>query len=422
MNKNTLLLLFLSIIFVNIQAQKSKLYIGGIAHIGNGEKISNSIISIKDGKFDVVGDANKIRIDPNAFDTIVKIYGKHIYPAFIAPNTKLGITEIDQIRASHDYNEVGEFNPNVRSLIAFNTDSKIIKTVRTNGVLITQTTPRGGIISGSSSIMYLDGLNWEDATLKADDGIHLNWPSSFHTHGWWGNPGETTKNKNYNINVLKIKSYFNKAKSYYHYNNKIDLQLESMKSLFNGESILYIHANYTKDINESILFFKSIGIKKIVLVGGKNLLNSLQIIKDNNISVILNRIHSLPSNEDAAIDQSFTLPSILKKEGILFCFAYNGDMEAMGTRNLPFTAGTSVTYGLDIEDAIAAMSLNTAKILGIDKITGSIEEGKYANFFISTGDALDMRTNNVENAFIRGEEIDLNNHQKELFYKYNTTD
>ena len=418
MNKKIFLLIFNLFLLGNISAQKTTLIMGGIAHLGTGEKIENSLIVIRDGKFDLVADASLVRIDPSAFDTVIRAYGKHIYPAFIAPNTTLGITEIDAVRASKDYNEVGSYNPNVRSQIAYNTDSKIIKTVRTNGVLVTQTTPRGGVISGLSSVMYLDGWNWEDATLKADDGIHLNWPSSFNTSGWWAEPGKTSKNKNYDDRVKEIKNYFEIAKSYSKDDSKMDLELVSIQELFKGTRNLYIHANYAKDIRESVRFFKKIGINNIVIVGGRDALNAISILKENNISIILERVHSLPVNEDAAIDQFYKLPIQLSENNILFCLSYSGDMEAMGTRNLPFTAGTAVAYGLDMEKAIASISLNTAIILGIEKTTGSIEIGKNATFFISSGDALDMRTNNIELSFIKGIPVDLNNHQKELFEKY----
>ena len=183
--KNRIVIIFLLIIALNANGQKPKLFIGATAHLGNGNVINNAAISIKNGVFELVADATKIRIDPTAFDTIYKIYGKHIYPSFILPNTTLGITEIDAVRASRDFEETGNINPNIRSLIAYNTDSKVIKTVRTNGVLIAQVTPRGGMISGQSSIMYLDGDNWENAILKIDDGIHINWPSTYYNTGWW---------------------------------------------------------------------------------------------------------------------------------------------------------------------------------------------------------------------------------------------
>jgi hypothetical protein len=394
MNKKIFYILVHCMFVLNISAQQTTLFMGGIAHLGNGEIIENSVIVVKDGEFDLVADASRIRIDPSAFDTIIRVYGKHIYPAFISPNTTLGITEIDAVRATKDYDEVGEFN------------------------LITQACPRGGIISGSSSVMHLDGWNWEDSQLKADDGIHLNWPSSYHTSGWWAEPGSTSKNKNYENGVNKIKTYFKIAKAYSKNNTEMDLELESTKGLFDGSRNLYIHADYAKEIRESVRFFKELGIEKIVIVGGKDALNAIPVLKEFKIPLILERVHSLPVNEDAAIDQFFTLPSQLQAKGILFCLAYNGDMEAMGTRNLPFTAGTAVAYGMEMEDAISAISLNTAIILGIDNKVGSIEKGKDATFFISSGDALDMRTNNVERAYIKGHPVDLNNHQKELFEKY----
>ena len=410
-------ILVLIIIHSSVFGQNT-LFIGGTAHLGNGQKINNSLISIVDNKFDLVADANKVRIDPNAFDTIIKIYGKHVYPSFISPNNTLGITEIDAVRATRDFNETGEFNPNIRSLIAYNTDSRILKTVRTNGILITQCTPRGGIVSGTSSIMYLDGWNWEDAAVKIDDGIHLNWPSSYHTSGWWANPGETNKNKKYRESVNKIKEYFEKARAFSENPVQMDNHMTAMIGLFNGKKNLYINVKYAKDIRESIKYFSNIGIKNIVIVGAEDALNAVNTLKKYNIPVILGRIHSLPRDEDSPIDEPFSLPYKLKDHGILFCFSYHGDMEAMGSRNLPFTAGTAVAYGLEMEHAISALSLNTAKILGISKTHGSIEPGKFADFFISDGDALDVKTNNVEYIYIQGKSIDLNNHQKDLYEKY----
>ena len=170
--------------------------------------------------------------------------------------------------------------------------------------------------------------------------------------------------------------------------------------------------------NQSITYFNNIGIKKIVIIGGKDALNAIEILKKENIPIILERIHSLPSNEDAAIDELYTLPAKLEKEGILFALSYQGDMEAMGSRNLPFTAGTAVAYGLEAEKAISAITLNTAIILGIEKTSGSIEKGKHASFFISSGDALDIRTNQLESAYLKGKKVNLENHQKELFEKF----
>ena len=419
MNKIVIYLIILFSAF-NINAQNNKpiLFLGATTHIGNGKKIQNSAISIIDGKIDIVANASMIRIDSTAFDTIFKLYDKHIYPGFIVPNTTLGITEIDAVRASNDYRETGKINPNVRALIAYNTDSKISKTVRSNGVLLAQVTPRGGLVSGQSSVMYLDGWNWEDAVCRSDDGIHINWPISYYQSGWWGEPGDVKKNKEYADKKNELYNLFKKANSYNKKSQIFNLKLESMKGLFNSTKTLYVHANNANDMLDAIDFSNYFKIKKIVIVGGEDALKISDVLKKNNIPIILKRIHRLPEKEDSPIDAPFTQPAELEKAGVLFCLSYSGDMEAMGSRNLPFTAGTAVAYGLDYEKAISSITLNTAKILGIDKKCGSIEKGKEATFFISSGDALDMRTNKIEKAYIKGKAINLNNHQRELFNKY----
>ena len=417
MNKFILTLIVI-LITINTMAQKPILFIGGIAHIGNGEVIENSAISIKEGSFDIVADANFIRIDPTAFDTIIKLYGKHIYPSFIVPNTTLGITEIDAVRASRDFNEIGGVNPNIRSLIAYNSDSKITKTIRTNGVLIAQVTPRGGLVSGQSSIMFLEGNNWEDAALKVDDGIHVNWPNSYYNTGWWAEPGETKENKKYSKKIYELNRLFSKAKSYYSSSEIIDLKMESMRGLFNGSKNLYIHANSANEIRDAIEFFENFKVNNLVIVGGEDALKVSNILVEKNIPVILNRVHRLPKSQDSPVDEPYIQAKKLQDKGILFCLSYEGDMEAMGARNIAFTAGTTIAYGLKYEKAVQSITLNTAKILGIDHLVGSIQSNKNATFFISSGDALDMRSNNVEKAYINGKEINLNNHQKELFNKY----
>ena len=191
-----------------------------------------------------------------------------------------------------------------------------------------------------------------------------------------------------------------------------------MKGLFNGSKTLYAHANHSHDIRKIINLSKELEIVKTVIVGAEDALKLVDELKDNDISLILNRIHRLPESSDSPIDEPFTQAKKLQEHGVLFCLSYQGDMEAMGGRNLPFTAGTCVEYGLDYEAAVSSITLNTAKILGIDGFLGSIEKGKDATFFISSGDALDIKTNNVEHAFIKGKKVDLENHQKRLYKKY----
>ena len=288
--------------------------------------------------------------------------------------------------------------------------------------MIAQVTPKGNVISGQSSVMYLKGDNWEDAQLRADDGLHINWPSSFYSTGWWAEPGEIKKNDNYSKKVEEMDRFFKKAAAYYIYSSTMDLKMESMKGLFNGTKTLYIHTNHANDMRDAIRFANKFKIKNKVIVGAEDALKMTELLKKNNVSLILKRTHRLPATQDKPIDDPFLQAKKLNDEGILFCLSYSGDMEAMGSRNLPFTAGTTVAYGQNYEDAVKSITLNTAKILKIDDVVGSIEKNKEATFFVSDGDALDMKTNNVIIAFIKGKEISLMNHQKELYNKYKIND
>ncbi len=395
------------------------LFLGAKAHIGNGSSIDVSAISIKDGKIDMVADATGIRINPQAYDTIYHVYNHHIYPGFIATNTTLGITEISAVRATNDYRETGVFKPHVRSLIAFNAESVIIPTIRSNGVLLAQVAPKGGRICGTSSVMKLDGWNWEDAAQKVDDGIHLNWPSYFVQTGWWAEPGDIKKTDTYQENYQDLEAYFSKAQSYLNNSNRaIDISMQAMMGLFTGQKRLYIHADSQREIIDAVLFSKKMNIPHIAIVGARQAHLITSFLKTHDVPLLLDRIHRLPATEDSDVDMPYKQAKILADANLTFGFCYQGDMEAMGQRNLPFSAGTAVAHGLDYETAVSALTLNTAKILGIDHKVGTLSSGKEATFFVSKGDALDMMTNNVKYAYIQGVEVDLDNKQKVLNRKY----
>lgn len=405
------------------QNKKRVLLMNGIAHLGNGQIIENSYISFANGKLEMVSPAQGIKLDLKSFDTIIEIAGKHVYPALISANTILGLQEAESIRASSDYNEVGGINPNVRSLIAYNTDSKILPTVKTNGVLYTQCTPRNGLICGSSSILATEGWNWEDAVLKADDGIHINFPKTIQKNGWWAEPEPSGKNTKFDEEFLALNNFFSEASSYCKsasgtFENNV--RFEAMRNVFAGTQNLYLHANSAKDIVLAINFAKKYSIKKPVIVGGKDAWKITSILRDNKIPVMLNRLFDLPELSDDDVDITFRTPYLLQKDSVLFCLQMEGDMEAMQSRNLPFLAGYSVAYGLTKEQALQSITLNAAKILGIDNLVGSLETNKLASLVISDGDLLDIKSNKVIAAFINGKPVNLVNEQQLLYEKYKT--
>ncbi|WP_375239997.1 amidohydrolase family protein [Aurantibacter sp.] len=389
---------------------------GATAHLGNGQVIENSLIMFSEGKLTFVGSANT-KIARNGL--VIDGTGKHIYPGFIAPNSTLGLAEIDAVRATRDYDEVGAMNPHIRSIIAYNTESKVVESMRPNGVLMAQITPRGGRISGTSSIVQLDAWNWEDAIIKENDGIHLNWPSTYSRGRWWlGEPSTLKENKNYTKQVAELKNYFDNAIAYNAKNTTNNKPFDALLELTTGKRTLFIHVDYEKGIIDAVNFVKDNNVKNIVIVGGYEANMVSDFLKKNEIPVLLQRTHALPNNTDEDYDLPFKLANQLVNSGVLVGLENSGDMERMNTRNLPFLAGTCAAYGLDKETALSLITLNTAKILGIDKNVGSLEVGKDATLFISEGDALDMRTNKLEKAFIQGRDISLESHQTELYKRY----
>ncbi len=392
--------------------------VGATAHIGNGTVIDNSVLIVEDGKISVCADARTTKVPYKG--TVIQADGKHIYPGFIAPNTTLGLQEIGAVRATNDTREIGTMNPHIRSLIAYNAESKVVESMRPNGVLIGQITPRGGRISGTSSIVQFDAWNWEDAAIKVDDGIHLNWPNSFSRGRWWlGEPSGLTPNKNYATQVDELNSFISNSKAYLNGSQDTkNLQFSAMNGLFNGSQKLFIHADDEKAITDAIAFTNKHGIKEVVIVGGYEAYKVAELLKKNTIGVLARRSHTTPEREDDDYDYPYKLAKLLVDQGVLVGLENSGSMERANARNLPFQAGTVAAHGLDKEEALKLITSNTAKILGLDKQLGTLETGKDATLFISEGDALDMRTNILTHAFINGREISLDTHQTNLWKRY----
>jgi len=387
---------------------------GATTHVGNGTVIENSVLVFNNGKITAIGNAST----PSQ-GKVIDATGKHIYPGFIAPGKSLGLVEVNAVRASNDQDELGEFIPNIRSIIAYNAESKVVESMRPNGILLTQTTPKGGRISGTSSIVQLDAWNWEDAIVKEDDGIHMNWPGSFSRGRWWlGEERGWKPNKNYEKQLEEIRSYFNNATAYGKNSSATKNEgFIAMQGLFNGSKKLYIYARGEKEIIDAVSTAKDLGVKSIVLVGGYEAYKIIPFLKQHNIPVLVQQTHLQPNRDDDDYDLPYKLPKLLVDGGLLVGIQ-NSSSSNFQTRNLPFYAGQVVGQGMDKEEALKLITSNTATILGIGDSYGTIEAGKSATFFVSEGDALDMRTNQLTHAFIDGRAISLETHQTELWKRY----
>ncbi len=391
-------------------------------HVGNGQVIENGSIEMSGGKIIQVG-SQISATQPNA--RIIDGKGKQVYPGLILPVTDLGLKEIaNGVRGSNDYEEIGEYNPSIRSIVAYNTDSRIINTLKANGILLANVTPKGGTISGSSTVVQLDAWNWEDAAYKMDIAIHLNLPSFISRPNrfalFLGLPIDRTDPTKQALEKMdEIKSFFRQAKVYINepVHKETNLKFEALRGLFDRSKKLFIHADQVKQMLVAIDFVKEFGFD-VVIVGASESYQIADLLKQNNIAVILQQQHELPATEDDDVDQPYKTPYQLQKAGVLF--ALNDEHDETRYRNLMFNAGTAAAYGLTREQALQAITLNSARILGIDATTGSIEKGKDANIVISEGDILDMRTSIISAAFIQGRQVSLENKQTQLYQRYMT--
>ena len=394
-------------------AQKSFVITNATIHVGNGTVIEKGALGIKNGKISEVGPADKVG---KGYEQTIDAKGQHLYPGFIASNTQLGLVEIEAVRATNDFREVGNFNPNVRSIIAYNTDSEIIPTIRSNVVLIAQITPQGGRMPGQSSVVHLEGDNYEEALLQTDGSVHLNWPSRYSFGGWWGEPGESSMNKNYTRDVEGIKLFFDAALAY----SKTDkpenanMRFDAMKGLFAKNKKLFVHVDDAQSMYEAFELLKDYKIE-LVYVGASEAWKAADFLKKNNIPVILGNVHALPSHEHDDVDLPYKHPALLQAKGVKFALSLEGSWQQ---RNLMFQAGHAVGFGLSKEEALRSITLSAAEILGIADRVGSLEIGKDATFILSVGDALDMRTSLVTDAYIQGKQVSLRNKQKDLYDKY----
>jgi imidazolonepropionase-like amidohydrolase len=384
--------------------QKGSFYLtNATIHIGNGKVIQNGTIKVTNGKIEAVGDNIAV---PAGADNVTNLKGQDLYPGLI-----------------QDAREIGEMNPSVRSIVAYNSDSKVINTLRSNGILLANVVPQGNFVAGTSSVVQLDAWNWEDAAYKTDAGLHVYMPSllprpSFGGRGggfgmgnFGAQGGDPVKEGLEKMEGLK--TFFREAKAYQQLTDRkaTNLKFEAVKDLFEKKQKLYMHATTAKQILVALDFVKEFGFD-MVIVGGSESYQVADLLKQHDVSVILQQPHSLPTAGDDDVDQPYKTAAQLKKAGVLFSIS-DDDSQTRG-RNLAFNAGTAAAYGLDKEEALAAITLNAARIMGVADKTGSIEVGKDANIVVSSGDLLDMRNSNVTAAYIQGRKIDLTDKHKLL--------
>tara|TARA_R110002072_G_scaffold13418_9_gene56214 strand:+ start:6222 stop:7508 length:1287 start_codon:yes stop_codon:yes gene_type:complete len=383
-------------------------------HVGDGTVIEQGTVTFSDGKITGVYPSNDI---PNLADFTVSSHsGEHLYPGFILPNTRLGLVEINNVRGTVDDREHGGLNASVRSLVAYNTDSELIPTFRFNGVLTAQIAPRGGLVGGNSSIVQLDAWNWEDAGIKVDDGMHVYWPHQLKRKvDVLRRKVDYETDDQYRGHIATLTELFKAAKVS---NDSKNLNFTAVKRVLSGEARLFLHVEEAKEIVDALNFARDVEAPNVVLVGGREALEVKDLILERQVPIIIQQVLGLPATADIAVDENFSRPARFKAAGFKVGLAAKIRQEPASGRNLPFIAGTAAGYGLTSEEAVAMITGDNAEILGLSSELGTITKGKRATLFISKGDALDMRTNQVRAAYIDGRLVEIRGTQQDLFERF----
>ncbi len=397
------------------QQQKPILLTDATVHTATQGVLEQTDLLMVDGKIAKIG--QDLAAAANA--EVIDLKGKHIYPGLIALVNQLGLIEIEAVRATDDTHEVTDTNPDVRAGIAYNADSEVIPTVRTNGFSYSLVYPRGDRLMGQSALMQLDAWNWQDATVKGQVALHINWPNASVLSSPWAPKEPEEMAKNNAKNMSELREYFVQAKAYAtakaaNKHRGIDSRWEAMLPVLKGERPVFVHADDARQIKQAMLFAKEYQLK-LVIVGGRDSWRVADELAAAKIPVVFTAPYGLPERDEEPIDIAYKTPALLQKAGVQFALSQDG---YWNTRNVVFAAGQAVNYGLTKEQALAAVTINAAKIAGMDSDIGSLEVGKAASVVVSDGDIFDYLGHKVRYMWIDGRAVDLNNRNIQLKDKY----
>ncbi|MEY2880927.1 MAG: amidohydrolase [Verrucomicrobiota bacterium] len=395
---------------------------GGTVHTVSGADLPATDLLMRDGKIAALG----AKLAAPADATVVDVAGKHVYPGFISAFTGMGLVELNSVRGTVDLAEPGALNPNARAATALNPDSEHIPVSRSNGILTALSVPHTtGLIAGTSTLIRMDGWTWEELALRPAVALHVYWPNMSVNRDPAAARPAADQERAIADNIRRLRDAFAAARAYLTAKTgagkpiDLDSRWEAMLPALRGELPVFVHADEIKQIESAVAWAKSEKLK-ITLVGALDAWRAIELLKTNAIPVILSPVLSLPLRREDPFDTAFSNPAKLAAAGIRFCIANDGanaEMATMADRNLPYQAGKAASYGLAPAEALKAITLYPAQILGVAAELGSLEVGKRATLFVSDGDPLEIPTH-IEQAYIDGARIDLSNRHVRLYEKY----
>ncbi len=397
-------------------------------HPVTGPDVENGSVLVLDGKIEDVGK----KLTAKSGVRVIDGHGLHLYPGMINAATNVGLAEIESIRDSIDLDEIGEFNPELRAEIAFNPSSEHIPVVRASGITSVIALPgsgarggRGGggsIITGQGALMHLDGWTWEEMAVKPSAVMEMVFPeirsagrNPFAALLPGGAPRTfQEEQRQYQAELRSISEFLEQVRRYKKAKDagvagfQRDLKLEAMLGVIDGTQPLFVRAERERMIKDAIAFADKEKVK-IIIAGPREIGSTGPSLKEHKIPVVLGKVLDLPERDDDTYDESYTLPNEFYNAGVKF------DVEF--ARNVPFEAAQAAAFGLPKDEALKAVTIYSAEILGAGAQLGSIEKGKVADLILTDGDPLEARTN-IKQMFIAGREVSLESRHTREYEKW----
>lgn len=391
--------------------------VGATIHPVSGPEIPDGTLIFESGRITALGAGIPV---PDGAKT-VGLQGKHVYPGLISAHTVLGLTEIESVRGTLDSTEAGGINPSARAQPAINPDSELLPVARSNGVLTALSVPKtqDGLISGISTLIHLDGWTWESMTVKPSVGLHVFWPELRINRDPHYPKSPEDQQEEIDARLRQLRETFAQARAYAKgaSDQRTDVRLAAMGPAVRGAMPVLVHVDEIKGIQSAVAWAAAEGLK-LVIVGGLDAWRVTGLLKKNDVPVIVSAVNSLPLRRDDPYDAAYANAGKLQAAGVRFCIANEGtDFDAAHDRNLPYQAAQAAAHGLPRDEALKAVTLYPAQILGAADRLGSLEVGKEATLFVTDGDPLEIMTH-VEAAYIAGRPVDLSNRQTRLYDKY----
>ncbi len=377
---------------------------GATIHPVSGPDIAGGTIVFADGKITALAADAPIPEGAEVIDAT----GKHVYPGLIDANSILGLSEISAVRSTLDYQEVGEINPNARAISSVNPDSELIAVTRANGILTTLTVPDGDLVAGQSVVLRLDGWTPEEMTVRAPAAMHLRWPDLAIDRNPRAAKKPEDQRKDIEKALRKLRDAFEMARAYAKARKvggpgfESDLRWEALAQVVDGSLPLFVHANSAAQIESALAWAKEAQLK-ITLVGGREAWRMARQLKESDTPVIVALSTALPPRRGDSYDSSFANAARLQAAGVRYCIATNGrDSEPAHGRNLPYEASQAAAFGLPKEEALKAVTLYPAQLLGDRRAVGFVgagqgrhahrHHGRSARFSHPRGSGLHRRT------------------------------